>query len=361
MHNENPLKTLSWDAYQELEINDRVPYLLRNGKPYHTIFSQQYDRAVMERLCEVATRVRRIAKTRGGMRFLQDLLPEKRAMLYFAQPSTRTFLSFYAACQILGIQTAEVRDTTTSSEVKGESQEDSVRTFSSYFDLLIMRHPQGGFAERIAWMLSNSDRRIPVFNAGSGKDQHPTQALLDIYTLQRSFERMGGIDGKQIAFVGDLARGRTVRSLASLLRHFDGVKAYFVAPDDLQIGPDILASLDRAGMAYEVTSDFRSVIPMVDAIYMTRLQDEWDTEKGASGKDISAYQFHVSDLEMLQPHTVLMHPLPRRQEVDPAVDQDPRAMYWRQVRNGMWIRVALILSTFDRDTEVDRYYHDLVQ
>jgi aspartate carbamoyltransferase catalytic subunit len=185
--------------------------------------------------------------------------------------------------------------------------------------------------------------------------------LLDIYTLQRSFEKLGGIDGKQIAFVGDLARGRTVRSLASLLRHFDGVKAYFVAPDDLQIGPDILAALDRAGMAYEVTSDFRSVIPLVDAIYMTRLQDEWDAEKGASGKDISAYQFHVSDLELLQPHTVLMHPLPRRQEVDPAVDQDPRAMYWRQVRNGMWIRVALILSTFDRDTEVDRYYHDLVQ
>jgi aspartate carbamoyltransferase catalytic subunit len=180
------------------------------------------------------------------MKFLQDLLSEKRAMLYFAQPSTRTFLSFYAACQILGMQAAEVRDAHTSSEVKGESQEDSVRTFSSYFDMIIMRHPQGGFAERIAWMLSRTDRPVPVINAGSGKDQHPTQALLDIYTLQRSLEkRRGGLEGAKIAFVGDLLRGRTVRSLSLLLTHYPGVKQYFVAPEPLQIGTDILGKLGR--------------------------------------------------------------------------------------------------------------------
>ena len=109
---------------------------------------------------------------------MKDLLSDKRGMLYFSQPSSRTFLSFYAACQILGIQPAEVRDASTSSEIKGESKEDTVRTFSSYFDLIIMRHPAGGFAERIAWLLSNTDRSVPVINAGSGKDQHPTQALL---------------------------------------------------------------------------------------------------------------------------------------------------------------------------------------
>ncbi len=361
MYRDNPLKHVTWTDYQELPVNDRAPLFLRDGKPYHILFAQQYDRPTMERLCDLATRVRKIAKTRGGMRFLQDLVSEKRAMLYFAQPSTRTFLSFYAACQILGMQTAEVRDATTSSEIKGESQEDSVRTFSSYFDLLIMRHPIGGFAERIAWLLSNTDRPVPVMNAGSGKDQHPTQALLDIYTLQRSFDEHGGIDGKQIAFVGDLARGRTVRSLACLLRHYKGVKAYFVAPDSLQIGDDILEVLDAAGMVYEVTDDFRSVIPEVDAIYMTRIQDEWDQAQESRAIDTSGYHFCQEDLALLKPHAILMHPLPRRDEIDPAVDSDPRAMYWRQVRNGMWVRVALMLSIFERDNEVDRYYQDLIR
>lgn len=361
MNQDEPLKTVSWSDYQKLGVNDRASYFLRNGRPYHALFAQQYDRPAMERFCELATRVRKIAKTRGGMRFLQDLLAEKRAMLYFSQPSTRTFLSFSAACQIVGIQTAEVRDAATSSEIKGETQEDSVRTFSSYFDLLIMRHPVGGFAERIAWLLSNTDRPVPVMNAGSGKDQHPTQALLDIYTLQRSFEQRGGIDGKHIAFVGDLARGRTVRSLACLLRHFDGVKAYFVAPDALQIGTDILHVLDQAGMEYEVTTDFANVIPVADAIYMTRIQDEWDQAQESNSIDTSGYHFTVADLERLKKEAIIMHPLPRRAEISPDVDRDPRAMYWRQVRNGMWIRAALILSIFDRDGEVDRYYQDLTR
>ena len=361
MYHDNPLKEISWEEYQALSVSERVPYFLRNGKPYHALFAQQYDRASLERICELATHVRKIAKTRGGMRFLQDLLAEKHAMLYFTQPSTRTFLSFYAACQILGIQTAEVRDATTSSEIKGESQEDSVRTFSSYFDLLIMRHPVGGFAERIAWLLSHSERPVPVLNAGSGKDQHPTQALLDIYTLQRSFAKHGGIDGKHIAFVGDLARGRTVRSLAYLLRHFEEVRASFVAPDALQIGADILAVLDEAGMEYRVTDDFRKTLPDADAVYMTRIQDEWDQSHESRAIDTSSYHLLAEDLKLMKEHAIIMHPLPRRNEIDVEVDRDPRAMYWRQVRNGMWARVALMLLVFDRDCEVERYYQDLIR
>jgi len=282
-------------------------------------------------------------------------------MLYFAQPSTRTFLSFYAACQILGIKPAEVRDASTSSEIKGESQEDSVRTFSSYFDMIIMRHPVGGFAERIAWLLSQTDRPVPVVNAGSGKDQHPTQALLDIYTLQRSLEkRRGGLEGARIAFVGDLARGRTVRSLSLLLRHYPGVQQVFVAPPQLQIGDDILAKLDEAGMRYEVTSDFEPVVPTVDAIYMTRIQDEWDKPGEGAAIDTSRFHFTADHLKVLQPHAIIMHPLPRRQEIAPEVDGDPRAKYWRQVRNGMWVRAVLILMIFDREHEIDRYYDDLM-
>ena len=293
--------------------------------------------------------------------FLQELLAEKRVMLYFAQPSTRTFLSFMAACQILGLRPGEVRDTTTSSEVKGESQEDTIRTFSSFFDMIIMRNPQGGFVDRVAWLLSNTDRPIPVINAGSGRDQHPTQALLDIYTLQRSFESRGGIEGKRIAFVGDLARGRTVRSLAWLLTRYPGVQQVFVAPERLQIGEDILSVLQRFGVDYVVSNEIDSVIEDVDAVYMTRIQDEWDSVGESSSVEVNRYAIHPGRLKKMKDDAVILHPLPRRTELDPSVDADPRAMYWRQVRNGMWVRVALILHIFDRDGEVDRYYEDLIR
>lgn len=360
IYKDNKLKDLSWTDYNTLSPEEKGGLLNRGGKPYHALIAQQFDRALLDRICDLATKTRRIAKTKGGMNFLQSLLCEKRVMLYFSQPSSRTFLSFYAACQILGIKPAEVRDAATSSEIKGESQEDSVRTFSSYFDMIIMRHPTGGFAERIAWMLSHTDRPVPVINAGSGKDQHPTQALLDIYTLQRSLEkRRGGLEGARIAFVGDLARGRTVRSLSLLLRQYPGVRQVFVAPEPLQIGDDILAKLDAAGVSYEVTTAFEPVIPQVDAIYMTRIQDEWDQANESGSIDTSGYHFTAAHLNMLQPHAIIMHPLPRRQEIAPEVDDDPRAKYWRQVRNGMWVRAVLIAMIFDRENEIDRYYEDL--
>jgi aspartate carbamoyltransferase catalytic subunit len=360
MYRDNPLKKISWRDFQRLTPGEKGPYFLRQGRPYHVLTAQQFDRPMLERICDLTTKIRLIGKTKGGIHFLQDLLSEKRAMLYFAQPSTRTFLSFYASCQILGINAAEVRDTTTSSEVKGESPEDTIRTFSSYFDMLIMRHPVGGFAERIAWLLSNTNRPVPVLNAGSGKDQHPTQALLDIYTLQRSFENLGGIEGKKIAFVGDLARGRTVRSLATLLVLYPSVKQYFVAPKELQIGQDIVATIDKAGTVYEICYDFEKVIPEVDAIYMTRIQDEWDAAHDSRLVDTSQFHFTGKHLKILKPDAVLLHPLPRRKEIDVKVDSDPRAMYWRQVRNGMWVRAALMLTIFDYGAEIDRYHEDLV-
>lgn len=291
------------------------------------------------------------------MEYLASTLNHKQAMLYFVQPSTRTFLSFYSACQVLGLKCAEVRDPKTSSEVKGESEEDTVRTFSSYVDMIIMRHPRANFAEKIALLLDETERPVPVINAGSGKDQHPTQALLDVYTLARSFTHRGGIDNKQIAFVGDLLRGRTVRSLARLLTEFDSVKQYFVAPESYQVGKDILEFLDSKGADYELVDDFEKIIPEVDAIYMTRLQDEWDETDGTKSEvDTASFAFREEHLQLLKPDAILMHPLPRRQEIAVEVDSDPRAAYWRQVRNGMWIRVALIATVFRRDGNIFDYY-----
>lgn len=351
------LSSIAWDDFLELSIPEKGERLLRERRIYHVLLAQQFTRAELDRLGALATRIRFLAKSQDGMLFLRALLSHKRAMLYFTQPSTRTFLSFCAACQILGMAIGEVRDTATSSEYKGESREDSVRTFSSYFDMIVMRSEVGGLAERMAWVLSNSERPVPIINAGSGKDQHPTQALLDTYTLQRSFEQRGGIDGKTIVFVGDLARGRTVRSLAWLLTKYEGVKQVFVAPEPLQLQPDILELLERAGADVRLTDDFDAAIPEADAVYMTRIQDEWDTVKGESSViDISRFSFTTRHLSLLKPDGIIMHPLPRRQEISTDVDRDPRAMYWRQMRNGMWVRAALIASIFGRDADIDARY-----
>ncbi|MCK5676085.1 MAG: aspartate carbamoyltransferase [Verrucomicrobia bacterium] len=353
MGNAKQLNEISWQEFKDLPLAEKGEYF--QAPTYHTLIAQQFSRIQLEEICALATKIRRISKQRDGANFLRTLLSDKRAMLYFAQPSSRTYLSHNAACQILGLDTMDVRDSKTSSEVKGESPEDTVRTFSSYVDMIIMRHPVGGFAERVAWMLSNSNRPIPVLNAGSGADQHPTQALLDIYTLERSFEEIGGIDGKSIAFVGDLLRGRTVRSLAWLLTLYKKVKVYFVAPEQLQIGEDVLELLDAAGMEYETTQDFASVMPKADALYMTRIQDEWDADGESTTIDTSAFSIDAEHLDRLKKTAIIMHPLPRRKEISISVDSDPRAIFWRQVRNGMWVRAALILMTFGRQDEVNTY------
>ncbi len=347
---------MAWDDLQRLAPLEKAECFNLDNRPFHVLMAQQFTRPLLEELGLMATRIRQIAKSKAGMIFLRGLLAHRTAMLYFSQPSTRTFLSFHSACQILGMKTVEVRDTSTSSEMKGETQEDSIRTFSSFADVIIMRSAVGGLAEKMAWVLSNSERPVPIISAGSGKDQHPTQALLDIYTLQRSFETRGGIDNKKVVFVGDLARGRTVRSLAFLLTLYCGVKQYFVAPSQLQISADILDLLRAARVEFEVCSDFEKIIPEADAIYMTRIQDEWDEKAGDSGKiDISKFSFTAEHLKLLQPHAVIMHPLPRRQEIALAVDRDPRAVYWRQVRNGMWIRVALLAAIFECFDAIRKY------
>lgn len=350
------LTEISWDDYSRLSLLEKRPYLSRwegDGMPYHTLFAQQFDRPLLERLCALANRIRFINKSKEGALYLKGVLAHKRAMLYFSQPSSRTFLSHLAACQLLGITTGSVRDAATSSEFKGESKEDSIRTFSSYFDMIIMRSPEQGLAEKMAWELSNSERPIPILNAGSGKDQHPTQALLDIYTLMRSFENNGGIDGRTVVFCGDLLRGRTVRSLSYLLTNFNDVRQIFVAPQELQVPDDVIAILKSKGVKYEISNDLRAAVRVADAVYMTRIQDEWDQAKGESAKiDTSHFKFGAEELKLLKSDGCIMHPLPRRDEIATCCDHDPRAMYWRQMRNGMWIRAALIAAVFGYEKNI---------
>jgi len=319
---------------------------------FHVVDTNIFDRPLLDDLCELTTLVRTVAKSSDGARSLQQLAPTKRAMLYFTQPSTRTFLSMNNACHILGIRTSEIRNAEVSSEVKGETFEDSIRTFSSYVDLIIMRTPKAGYAARAAALMDSIPRQVPIINAGSGKDQHPTQALLDIYTLERSFEDSGGINGRIIGMMGDLKRGRTVRSLSRLMRHYEGVKLVFIAPDAFEMEPDIKAFLTEHGIPFDETGRLHEVLPELDAVYVTRTQSEHDVDDESSAVNLAPFTIGTDELGLMKETAVVMHPLPRGPEITIEVDQDPRAMYWRQERNGMWMRVALIAKLFGLDRKI---------
>jgi aspartate carbamoyltransferase catalytic subunit len=324
----------------------------RNSSLFHVIDPRVFERPLLDELCALATNARLLAKTDAGSRALRDLLPTRRAMLYFTQPSTRTFLSFNNACHILGMRTSEIRDPSTSSEVKGESFEDSIRTFSSYVDVIVMRTKESGRAAQAARLMNGIPRPVPVINAGSGSDQHPTQALLDIYTLQRSFEDFGGIDGKVIGMMGDLKRGRTVRSLCYLMKNYKNVRLVFIAPERFAMEPDVKAYLDQHKIPYTETSRLEDALPTLDAIYVTRMQTEWDTAGESRNIDLSQFSIGAQQLTRLKRDAIIMHPLPRGAEIDPTVDQDPRAMYWRQERNGMWMRVAVLIKIFSAEDRI---------
>lgn len=355
--------TTDSSALATLPTAKRVALLNRDDRLFHLILAQQVQRETIDHLCKLAEMIRTVAESRQGVHFLRTLLSHKRAMLYFIQPSTRTFLSFASACQILGMPYDEVRNPSVSSEIKGETEDDTIRVLSQYFDLIIMRHPVEGFAETMAHELDALHLSIPIVNGGSGKDQHPTQALLDIYTILRSFaDELGpqGIPsfahdrmaGKTIAFVGDLKRGRTVRSLVYLLCRYPGVRLKFVSPPELGLEHDIISYLNRNEMEYEMADDLGAIIGDCDAVYMTRLQDEYDVKGESKAIDYDRFRLSADMSPKFKPNLAILHPLPRRNELDRALDTDPRARYWDQVKNGMWMRAAIIAFIFNADAAI---------
>ena len=220
-----------------------------------------------------------------------------------------------------------------SSAVKGETLEDTIRILNGYHPhVIVLRYHEEGGAQRAAQI-----SRVPIVNAGDGTGQHPTQALLDIFTIQ---EELGGIDGISIALVGDLNRGRTVRSLAYLLGKFEGIHIHLVSPPSLKIRQDMKDYLDRHHVPYEEHTDLREVADKVDVVYQTRTQ--W--ERGPQERDETSSFCRVNQevLELMRPRAIIMHPLPRNEEIDPCIDSDPRAAYFRQAENGLYVRMALL-------------------
>lgn len=336
-------------------VKERLSSYEKEGRLYHIMMSQQFSHEFLERLFNTADLIKHITRKSNGVEFLASLLRHKRAMLYFTQPSTRTFLSFLSACHIVGMNTGEVRDPALSSEIKGESQEDGLRTFSSYFDIIIMRDSKAGFCEYMSYLLDLTGRSVPIVNGGSGKDQHPTQALLDVYTLHRSFQDQGGIPGKVYGFVGDLLRGRAVRSVIYLLTRYKDLEMYMVAPAGLQIAADLEEYLEENNVKVRISECLEEVLPHVDSLYMTRIQDEYDLSGESSLIDYSKFHLTPKNINLMKPKAIILHPLPRRDEIDPVLDSDPRAMYWRQLRNGMYIRAALLLYLFEMEHRLIDY------
>ena len=331
---------------------DELRLLSSRDRLLHLIYTQQLSRGLLEDLFVVAEKARGMYASGIGAKFLQNCLPNKRALLYFVQPTTRTILSFQSAAEILGISTARVTSTSTSSEAKGETPLDTVHVFAMYHDLIVMRYPEAGFASKCAQYFRERDLPKHIINGGSGMDQHPTQALLDVYTLHREFYRKGGIDGKRILVAGDLARGRAVRSLIYLLSKFEDVKMDLVAPASLGLHDDIKEHMQENEMPFRESENIGDFISEADAVYMTRVQDEYDDVEPGGELDYDRCSLTPATLDAMSPNCAILHPLPRRSEIPVSVDSDSRARYWEQVENGMWARVALIAHVLECDLRI---------
>jgi aspartate carbamoyltransferase catalytic subunit len=287
------------------------------------------DRALIEHLLERAAGFEEASGSGAGP------LQGRLLATVFYEPSTRTRFSFEAAMHRLGGQVLSAENATrASSAAKGESLADAVRVISGYVDAIVLRHPEVGAAEQAAHAA-----QVPVISAGDGPGHHPTQALLDLYTMKKE---LGRLDHLRVGLAGDLRNGRTVRSLALLLSRFSGNQLVLISPPGLGMSEDVIGLLKGARQDVEETGDFAGAIPRLDVLYQTRVQ----AERFASSQEYERYRgIYVVTAEVMQrlpEQAILMHPLPRVGEIDRLVDDDPRAAYFRQARNGLWVRMAVL-------------------
>lgn len=292
----------------------------------HVLETQQFDREALKKLFEVATSLedKRDESLRGKI----------LASLFF-EPSTRTRLSFESAMMRLGGNVLSMENASeSSSSTKGETIEDTIRIVDNYADVIILRHPEAGAAERAAAV---SD--VSIINAGDGTGQHPTQAFLDLYTINRE---IGRTDDFTIAFVGNLRYYRSARSLAYLLGRYDKVKMIFVSAPELSMGDDIKAYLTERGVQFEETANLEAAMKVADVVYQTRVAKEWIPDEAIYQKLKSQYVIKRSMADLMKDGAILIHPLPRAGEIEADVDDSPHAVYFKQAGYGVLIRMALL-------------------
>ena len=270
----------------------------------------------------------------------QDSCRHKLLATLFFEPSTRTRLSFESAMHRLGGSVVGFSEAGSSSSAKGESLSDTVQTVGCYADIIAMRHPKEG-----APVVAARRAGVPIINAGDGSHNHPTQTLTDLLTIWRS---KGSFENLTIGLCGDLKFGRTVHSLVGAMARYTGIKFIFIAPEELRFPRYIIEDeLESRGIPYEEVTTMEEVMPELDVLYMTRVQRERFFNEADYIRLKDTYILTPDKLEPAKKDMIVMHPLPRVNEISVSVDDDPRAMYFDQAKNGMFIRMALILKMLE--------------
>jgi aspartate carbamoyltransferase catalytic subunit len=309
---------------------------------HHVVEAQDFNRGMLEELFATANQMKKLLASAGS-----NLAAGQIMASLFYEESTRTRFSFESAMLRLGggvISTENAKQF--SSVSKGETLEDTIRILNGYSDVIVLRHYESGAARRAADV-----SQVPIINAGDGTGQHPTQAFLDLYTIQNE---LGRVDDLSIAVVGDLANGRTVRSLCYLLAKYRNVRIHMVAPEAVRMREDIKSYLVRHDVWFREETDLRAIAPEIDVLYQTRIQKE---RFGDRAEDYQAARgVYIVDralLSLMKEDAIVMHPLPRVDEIATQVDDDPRAAYFRQAQNGLFIRMALLAACLGRDLPVE--------
>lgn len=299
------------------------------------LHGNQFSKKDIEAIIKNASNFEKDLKKRDSL----TLLRGKILANLFYEPSTRTRLSFEAAMQRLGGGVISMGSVESSSVAKGETLTDTARTVSQYADVIVIRHPRTGSAREAADAVP-----IPVINAGDGTGQHPTQALLDIYTIKKE---LGSLNHLTVSMVGDLKNGRTVHALSELLSLFK-TSLYFVSPQVLRMPEEITSGLKEKGIEVVETGDMLEAANKSNVIYMTRIQKERFGDLSEYERVKGSYIINRAFLDRVRKKITILHPLPRVDEIDPEVDTYPGAAYFRQMRNGVFVRMALLSMIFGK-------------
>ncbi len=319
----------------------------------HILSIEQFQREDIERVFRTADRMEPYAQRTRLTRVLEGAILGNM----FFEASTRTRISFGAAFNLLGGEVRESVGMDNSSLVKGESLEDTARVLSGFSDVICMRHPDVGSVARFA-----SASRVPVINGGDGSNEHPSQALLDLYTIEKELQGRGrAVDGLRIAMVGDLKFGRTVHSLCKLLSLFNNIRVVLVSPGELAMPLALVEMMREAGHQVTITDSLEASIGQVDIVYSTRIQEERFDDRTQA--DLYRGRFRLNQdiyTRHCDPNTVIMHPLPRdsrieANELDVDLDSNPNLAIFRQTDNGLLVRMALFALILDVDQLVDKY------
>jgi len=318
----------------------------------HILSIDQFDRSDIEKLFSVADKLEPYATKEKITRVLEGAILGNM----FFEPSTRTRISFGASFNLLGGNVREITEIESSSLAKGESLADTAQVLSGYSDIIVMRHPEVNSVKKFA-----EASRVPVINAGDGSNEHPSQALLDLYTIQKELSQNNkSIDGLRIALVGDLKFGRAVHSLCKILSLYDDVKMNLISPEELKLPIELVESISAKGVTITETENLEDGISEVDIIYVTRVQEERFKNK----QDADKYRGLLSLNQSIytancEPNTVIMHPLPRdsrsdANELDSDLYENPNLAIFRQADNGIVIRMAIFTLVLDIEEKIDQ-------